>query len=132
MTTTTYGYRLPQQGDRAKGASGWMASLAFNISRYDGHSHNGVDSAALSMASIAPYTGTILAAGWNVDGAGYSQTITVPAGVTEINSYNVKFIFTAPAGLVGENAYLRYDRLTATTYKVYCNDNTAAFTALYR
>lgn len=132
MTTTTYGYRLPEAGDRAKGASGWYASMEFNISRLDTHDHDGVDSAALPMSNIAPYTGTITAVGWSVDGGGYKQTITVPAGVTEINNYNVKFIFTAPAGKVGEIADLGYKRLTATTYEVYCNDNTAAFTALYR
>lgn len=69
---------------------------------------------------------------WVVDGATYYQTITVPAGIDDINNYTTKFIFTAPAGVIGELAYLHYDRITATTYKVYCNDNTAGFSVVYR
>jgi hypothetical protein len=132
MTLTTYGYKLVSDGDLAKGASGWFAMLNYNTSRFDAHNHDGVSSALLALSALSPYTGTVLAAGWVVTGSTYKQTITVPAGVTEVNNYNVKFIFTAPAGKIGEIAYLHYDRLTATTYEVFCNDNTAAFTAVYR
>lgn len=132
MTLTTYGYKLPSDGDLAKGTNGWFNQLAYNISRFDAHNHDGSNSAVLSLSAITPYSNSILAAAWVVDGTGYKQTVTVPAGVTEINNYNVKFIFTAPAGKVGEVAYLTYDRVTTTTYEVYCNDITAAFTALYR
>lgn len=133
MTTTTYGYRRPATGDRAKGATGWMQSLTFNIDRFDGHNHDGANSAQLPMASLTPYTQAITAAGWgNLSGGVYRQDLTVPTGVTEINNYHLGFIFTAPSGQVGENCYLRYDRLTATTYRVYCNDNTAAFLAVFR
>ena len=69
---------------------------------------------------------------WVVDGVTFYQTITAPAGIDDINNYNAKFVFTAPAAEVGEVAYLDYDRQTATTYKVYCNDNTAGFTVTYR
>lgn len=132
MTLTTYGYRLPQSGDKAKGTSGWYASYEFNVSRIDTHNHDGANSALLTFSSISPYTGTILAAGWGVDGAGYKQTVTVPAGVTEVNNYNLKFIVTAGTAAVGTILYLGYKRLTATTYEVYCNDNTTALTVLYR
>lgn len=134
MTVTTYGYRLMQAGDLAKGTNGWFPTQEFNVSRLDGHSHNGVDSALLQLNSFAPYTTTILAAGWSLDGAGpgYVQTVTVPVGIAEVNNYMVKFVFTAPVGLIGQTAPLTYARQTATTYKLYCNDNTAAFTAVYR
>lgn len=132
MTLTTYGYRMPESGDKAKGTSGWFASYEFNVTRWDGHNHDGANSALLTFASISPFTGTILAANWVVDGAGYKQTITVPAGVTEINNYNVKFIASAGTAPVGTTLYLGYKRVTATTYEVYCNDVTTACTALYR
>jgi hypothetical protein len=132
MTLTTYGYKLPETGDLAKGADGWFQQLEFDIERLDGHTHDGVDSSLLPLSSFSPYSGTILAANWAADGAGYKQTVTVPAGVTEVNDYNLKFIFTAPVARVGEVAYLAYDRQSATTYEVYCNDNTAAFTVVYR
>lgn len=132
MDITTYGYRQVETGDKAKGTNGWFASIVFDINRLDGHNHDGNNSALLTFANFTPYSNTILAAGWAVDGAGYKQTISTPAGITEVNDYNMKFIFTAPGGVVGQVAYLGYKRLSATTYEVYCNDITAAFTVLYR
>lgn len=133
MTTTTYGYRNPDIGDLAKNSTGWFASLNYNITRYDAHNHDGVSSALITISNFAPYTQAILAAAWSTDGAGgYTQTVTVPAGVTDVSNYNVKFVFTAPGGKVGDVAYLGYTRVTGTTYLVHCNDNTAAFTAIYR
>lgn len=132
MHVTTYGYQIPDTGDPAKGATGWMQAVTANFNRLDGHNHDGNNSVLLSLSSFAPFSNTIAAAGWGASGAGFKQTVTVPAGVTEINNYNVKFIFTAPSGVLGQTAYLGYKRLTATTYEVYCNDNTAALTALYR
>lgn len=134
MQTTEYGYRIPEQGDRAKGVAGWFAALVFNFLRLSGHNHDGANSPALSLSSISPYSNTVSAGSWAADGSGggYKQTVTVPAGVTEISNYHVDFIFTAPSGKVGERAHLNFKRLTATTYEVYCNDNTAAFTAVYR
>lgn len=133
MIPTTYGYRNPDTGDKAKGTNGWYASLGYNITRGDSHNHDGVNSSLITIANFAPYTQTILAAAWVTDSAGgYTQTVTVPAGVTDVSNYNVKFVFTAPAGMVGETGYLGYKRLTGTTYTLHCNDNTAAFTAIYR
>ena len=132
MDLTTYGYRLPEAGDPAKTASGWFASMEFNINRLDEHDHDGANSSLLPMSSLTPYSQSVLAAAWTADTAGYKQTVTVPAGITEVNEYNLKFVFTAPAGMVGYTAYLGYKRLTATTYELYCNDNTAAFTVYYR
>jgi hypothetical protein len=132
MVTTSYGYRIPEAGDRAKGALGWYESIEFDVQRLNDHTHNGIDSASLNVNAFSPYSGTILAAGWTTSGTTYAQDITTPVGIDDINNFNVKFIFTAPVGSVGEVAYLNYDRLTATTYRVYCNDNTAAFTVLYR
>jgi hypothetical protein len=134
MEFTTYGYRLPETGDTSKTSTGWFASMEFNISRLDAHNHDGNNSPLLTMASFAPYTNTAAAASWAADGSGggYKQTITVPTGITEINDYHVEFIFTAPAGLVGQRVNLGMKRLTATTFEIYCNDVTAAFTIVYR
>lgn len=132
MHVTTYGYQIPDTGDPAKGADGWMAAVVFNFERLDEHDHDGINSPLISSASFATSTSTIAAVGWSASGSGYKQTITVPGAVTEINNYNVKFVFTAPVGQVGQVALLNYKRLTATTYEVYCSDNTAAFTAYYR
>lgn len=132
MHVTTYGYEIPDTGDPAKGANGWFAAIVFNFERLDDHNHDGNNSSLLSLESFAPYTQSIAAADWVSSVSGYKQTLIVPLGITEINNYNLKFVFTAPAGVVGQGAYLGWKRLTATTYELYCNDNTAAFTAYYR
>lgn len=132
-TTTPYGYLIPVDGDLAKGASGWYESLEFDIDRLDSHNHDGVNSALLTVSQFTPYTKAISASDWSLDASGiYKQTVTVPAGIDDISNFNLKLIFTAPAGKVGEAAYLPYKRLSATTFELYCNDNTAAFTALFR
>jgi hypothetical protein len=132
MDTTTYGYKKPTSGTRAKGSSGWMQALNYNTDRLDDHNHDGSNSALLEMSSFTPYTNTIAAASWSASGAGYKQTVTVPAGVTDINNYNVKFVASAPAGVASQIIQLHYKRLTATTYELYCNDATLALTAIYR
>lgn len=145
MALTTYGYLNPEIGDLSKGANGWMAQLNYDITRLDAHIHDGISSASLPMSNLTPYVhivsvGSVAIAtptlakcdAWLVDGAGYSKLITVPAGITDINNYNVKFIVITPAGDVGQTLYLGYVKTTATTFTVYCNDNTASFTALYR
>ena len=54
VQTTTYGYKNPSIGDFSKGATqGWMASMNFNITRLDGHSHNGIDSVQLSLVNFS-------------------------------------------------------------------------------
>ena len=132
MHVTTYGYQIPDTGDKAKGTDGWMAAIVFNFNRLDDHNHDGINSALIPSSAFATYTSSILAANWVSNGSGYKQTITVPGDITEINNFTVKFVFTAPVGQVGQVAPLNYKRLTATTYEVYCSDNTAAFTAYYR
>ena len=54
MDLTTYGYRLPEAGDPAKTASGWFASMEFNINRLDEHDHDGANSSLLPMSSLTP------------------------------------------------------------------------------
>jgi hypothetical protein len=55
-TTTTYGYLNPVTSDLSKGSNGWMASYNFNVSRFDSHSHNGIDSPLLNFGAIAAST----------------------------------------------------------------------------
>lgn len=131
MQTLSYGYKLPETGDKAKGASGWYEALEYNVTRLNSHNHDGSNSPAIDVSSFVPFSQAIAAVGWTAATPGYKQTVTVPSGVLEVNDYHIHFIFTA-GGTVGERAYLGIKRLSATTYEVYCNDNTAAFTAYFR
>ena len=134
MYLTTYGYRQLDDGDAAKGANGWFESIEFDIARLDSHNHDGANSALITGSAITPFSNSILAAAWTVDGGGFKQTVNTPAGMAavDIADYNLKFVFTAPGGQVGRVAYLSWDRISPTSFDVYCNDVTAAFTVLYR
>lgn len=137
--TTTYGYLNPNSGDLSKGVNGWMAAMNFNILRWDGHSHNGVDSALLNFASIQPQSVSAPSGSWiNAAGTagrpqgGYQQTVTAPASVTEINNYNIKFLVSTAGNRQYQPMNLFYARETATTFTVYCNDNTVDLTCVFR
>lgn len=47
-TTTTYGYKRPQVGDR----STWWTDLTDNIDRLDAHDHDGVDSPKIAGSNV--------------------------------------------------------------------------------
>lgn len=118
MDTLSYGYQRPANGDTA---ATWMPALRANVTKLNDHNHDGSNSAALTPNAIEKYSHTKLAAGWSSAGGGnYTQTITVPTGITEINDFIPKFINNS----TGELLYLSMTRLTATTYSVAINDNT--------
>lgn len=139
MTPTAYGYLVPDDGDLSKGASGWMAAEEFNWTRISAHTHNGTDSALLSSLTFASSTVVAAAGSWaaNTDGSGspaggYKQTVTVPAGITELNSYNPKFYFSSAGNKQYQQVFLDYKRSTGTTFVLYCNDNTVDVTCVFR
>jgi len=123
-TTLTYGYKLPQDGDRG---STWFPDLAFDIQRLNDHSHDGQNSAPINSISIASTTQNILAASWVATSDGiYRQLITVPNGKLYDNSV---IIFRNTA--TKSQMFLGVEKVSATTYYTYINDNTVNVTAYY-
>lgn len=124
-TTTTYGYKKPIDGERGT----WWDNLNDNTDRLDGHTHNGTDSAPIPAKNLSKGTNSILAAGWSavagVDGL-YKQTVTLPSGYA-MATLAPTFILTAS----GHQIYPTIEKVSATTYDIYINDNTLAVTALY-
>lgn len=139
MQTTTYGYLNPQSADLSKGANGWMAAYNFNVLRADGHSHNGVDSVLLSISSLSALTVTAASGSWtnNSGGSGlpisgYVQSVTVPAGVGEINNYLVKFLISTSGSTQYQQVYLFYNRTSGTTFDLYSNNNAIDVLCVFR
>lgn len=124
-TTTAYGYKVPAAGDLA---SVWMPNEEDNWTRISGHAHDGVDSKLLVPTAITKFTTVIASADWGSPTAGeYTQTITVPAGITELNSYNIFVYITS----TGERIFPYIIRQSATTYTITVNDNSLALTVTY-
>ena len=127
-TTTTYGYKLPSTGERGT----WWTNLTDNFSRLDSHSHNGIDSPLLPTTSLAKTTQTILSANWSaVSGqpGTYSQTVTVPAGY-DMASIAIKFYFSG-GSQDGAEVIPSIEKVSATSFKIYINDNTQTLKAIY-
>ncbi len=123
-TTLTYGFKLPQDGDRG---STWFPDLAFDIQRLNDHSHDGQNSAPINSINITSTTQNILAASWVATSDGiYRQLITVPNGKLYDNSV---IIFRNTA--TKSQMFLGVEKVSATTYYTYINDNTVNVTAYY-
>jgi hypothetical protein len=139
MLTTTYGYLNPSAGDLSKGTNGWMAQVNFDITRLDGHSHNGVDSALLSINSYAAATVTAPSGSWGVNpggsglpSTGYVQTVTTPASISEINNFSVKFLISTAGSRQYQPLELFYARITGTSFKLYSSDNSIDVLCVFR
>lgn len=125
MQTLTYGLKLPEQGDKG---SIFFPALEDDITQLDGHNHNGANSPKLTPAAITNVSQSILAAAWAAvgDGTGRSsQVVTMPVGYT----YDAQGIQLRSAA--GDLMVLDIEKVGASSYRVYINDNTIALTALY-
>lgn len=125
MNTLTYGQKIPESGDLA---SVWMGGIEDNFTRLDAHDHDGVDSPLLTPASVTKYSSTVSSGSWSSAGGGmYTQTITVPASITEFNSSDIYIYITS----TGERIFPGIVRASATTYTITVNDNSLALTVKY-
>lgn len=125
-TTTAYGYKIMEEGDPALT---WMDDTEDNWNRMSAHDHDGTDSTLLTPNAITKYSSTISGSAWGSDlgGGMYKQTITVPAGISEFNSFDVMVYITS----TGERIFPRFIRTSATTYEIYSNDSSLACTVKY-
>lgn len=124
MLTLSYGYKKPETGD--KGSLFWPA-LEDDIQQLNDHTHNGINSATLTAAAIIGVTDTILAASWVATSGGtYRQLVTTPPSIT-YDDYGRSFRITSS----GHEVNPTVEKVSATTYYVYTNDNTIGMTIVY-
>lgn len=125
-TTLSYGYKTINNGD--KGMTVFDAENA-NVTRLNGHTHNGTDSAPLTAQSITGITGTIASADWLANGPTgfYRQLVTVPSGF----DFDLVQISFRTSGSSGEYVLPHVERVSDTQYYVYTNDNSQSFVACY-
>ena len=124
-TTLTYGRKIPSTGE--SGAPAFQI-LEDNITRDDGHNHDGVNSPSLTAQAFVGVSDTILAAGWATYGGPighYRQAVTMHPGFL-FNSTKMGFRTSA-----GQYIYQTVERITNTSYYVYSTDNTQDFIAIY-
>jgi len=123
MQTLTYGFKKPQTGDQG---TALFTALADNITRLDAHDHDGVDSPRLTSAAINKVTQTIAAGSWVATSQGnYRQVVTLPGTLLYSE------ISIAMKNSSGHYVSATIEAINATTYYVYSNNVSEAFTAVY-
>jgi len=123
MDTLSYGFKKPQDGDRGDTL---YTALEDNVQLTNDHTHNGVNSPKVSIASLSKFQQAISNAGWVAHGqATYRQLVTMGNGLLFDSS---TITFRDDSGLA---MFLDYERVATTTFYVYCNDNTKNIVAIY-
>jgi len=124
MITQSYGYITIENGDTGQPV---FTALNANILRLNDHTHNGVNSAKLTITSVDGIAQNILSAAWVPTTGGYfRQVVTLPPGLTWD-----KFTVTFNTPVLGYQAYPTVERLSTTTYYVYTIDSAEGFIAVY-
>lgn len=124
MQTLSYGFLKPQTGDTG---AVFFPALETDIQKLNDHTHDGSNSAKLTAASSAVVTQAILAAAWvSLGGGMYRQAVTL-AGSLLYDTVAIEMRLTATK----HQAFLQVEKINATSYYVYINDNTLDVTAVY-
>ena len=124
MQTLSYGIKKPEQGDIGRPI---FQAIEENAQIQNDHIHDGSNSPKINTNAINKTTQAILATNWATPVNGiYSQVLTVTGGLI-VDSTTITFRDTA----TGAQLMLSFEKVTATTYRVYCNDSTKNVTAVY-
>lgn len=124
MQTLTYGFKKPESGDKG---SVWFPAIEDNIQQLNDHTHNNVDSPPISSSNILATTQDVNAIDWVATSGGmYRQLVTV-TGSGLVDEHIVIF----KDSTTGAQCFLGVEKVSATTYYVYTNDNTLDLVAYY-
>ncbi len=121
MQTLSKGVFKPDNGDTG---DVFFPDMAANCDWMNNHTHNGTNSQLLASTTQA-----ILSAAWAaapIAGGLYVQTVTMPSGFS-YDSCEIWFKLSS-----NEYVFPSIERASATTFKIYTNDNTLAYVANYR
>lgn len=124
MQTLSYGFKKPQTGDKG---DVFFPALEDNIQQINDHTHDGNTSAKITSSSVNATTSTITSGNWVSLGSGnYRQLVTMP-GALQYNNYVIQAKITSS----GHQINPTIEKVSATTFYVYVNDNTLNLTLYY-
>lgn len=129
MVMLAYGYYDLIAGEES--STEWMPHITANVQRLATHSHDGVDSATLTISSLIKGTQTLLNTDWVVDGVGFKQTVTMPGAFTYANSMMSFRLNKAGDPLDGSYVYPTVIPIAAAQYDIYVSDNTINLDVVY-
>ena len=128
-TTLSYGFQKPATGD--KGSVFWPI-LEDNIEQLNDHDHDGVNSAKLTSAGSIATVQSVASGGWgSLSGGLYRQTVTLPAALTAVSGTYDDYAIEIRNSANGRKMFLQTEKVTSTTFYVWCNDNSISLKVLY-
>lgn len=100
----------------------WFPAMEDNIQLMNDHTHDGSDGQFLAKS-----TSTVLAANWGADlgGGSYRQLIALP----DNRQFDTSKLEVRRS--TGQVVYPTIERVSATTFYIYTNDNSIAYSILY-
>ena len=112
MIILSNGYKLPETGDFG---DVWFPSLEYNITRVNGHTHNGSDSEKIQGTSVVASVQTITSASFSASGSEFVALITLAGGLVDVDTKHV--VFRDPT--TKEQIHIRYEKFSQTQINVY-------------
>ncbi len=122
MIVLSYGYKKPSNPDTG---DAFFPAMEWNVQLMNDHNHDGVNSAPLGSRTIdIPKENWVLDT--DIGGGIYNQEVTLPAGV----DYDVIQMWFKIS--TGQFVYPSVDRVSASKFKIYTNDNSLDYVAYFR
>jgi hypothetical protein len=124
MLTLSFGFKKPETNDKGDIV---FPALEDNIQQLNDHDHNGTNSKKLPSSSIEPLTATLASGSWvATTNDRYRQLVTLPVSLT----YDTT---TIEARLSSGHVFLpTIEKVSATQFYLYINDNSENVTVLYK
>ena len=123
-TTLTYGIYKPEDGDKGKPL---FEKLEENWEQVDGHNHDGVNSPKLPSSSLQHTSQNITSVAWVSQPNGmYRQLVSAVGGIVFVG---FELVFRNTAN--GDRLYLDTEKVAASQFYVYSNDNSIDVTIYY-
>lgn len=125
MLTLSFGFQKPETGDLGGVV---FPALEANIQQLNDHTHDGANSSKLTSGALSPLSEDVAAGAWGASiGNGlYKQTITLPAALSfDSTGFDVRLLST------GHVVHPTIEKVSATQYDIFTNDNTEGFKVLY-
>lgn len=124
MLTLSFGFKKPESGDTG---SVVFPALEGNIQQLNDHDHDGSNSSKISSSSVTPLFVDLVAGSWVSESNGlYSQTVTLPGALSfDTTGYE------AQLATDGHVVHPTIEKVSASQYKIYTNDNSQGMKVLY-
>jgi hypothetical protein len=122
MITLSFGFKKPETNDKGDIV---FPALEDNIQQLNDHNHNGTNSSKIDSSAITPLSETILAAGWVATTNGFRQLVNLPASLAyDTTGFDCRLTS-------GDIFYPTIEKISASQFYIYINDNTQNVTIIY-